>query len=189
MNITSLMLKIVQSISIITFLIFMFQIFIPKILSSKIKFKKYFFNNKKTVRDFLILTSFYIFLFSYLFVLNKNKTHILIYTIGFILSNFGLIIALIARIQLKKLWNPLTNIYNSKQILDKGIYSKIRHPIYLGRFLFFLGVMLMLNYIAIFITPLYWDYLRKKLNKEERYLEKVNPDYKLYSKKVKKIFF
>jgi protein-S-isoprenylcysteine O-methyltransferase Ste14 len=102
---------------------------------------------------------------------------------------FGLIIAIIGRLQLRKLWNPLTNIYNSKEILNTGIFSLIRHPIYAGRFLFFLGIILMFNLLAVLLVPFYWDYLRNRLILEEKYLSSVNKKYLNHMKKVKRIFF
>ena len=81
------------------------------------------------------------------------------------------------------------NIYESKKIITTGIFSKIRHPIYLGRFFFFIGVVLMLNIKVIFLAPLYWNYLRNHLIQEEKYMQKVNPNYKKYMQKVKRIIF
>ena len=92
---------------------------------------------------------------------------------------------MIARLQLRNFWNPITNVSPSKEILVDGIFSKIRHPIYLGRFMFFLGVMLMLNFIAVFITPLYWDYLKNKALKEEELLKKRKP-YRNYLLRTKR---
>lgn len=61
--------------------------------------------------------------------------------------------------------------------------------IYTGRFLFFLGVMLMFNFLAIFLVPFYWDYLRNRLVLEEEYLSSVNKEYVNHMKRVKRVFF
>ena len=189
MDLNLVLLLIVQFTAVSTFLIFMILVFIPKLLGKKDKFRKYFFHDKKALKDTTILTSFYVFLFAHLFYLNINQSFFWIYVIGFLCAMIGLIIALVGRLQLRKLWNPLTNIYDSKEVLDTGVFSKIRHPIYFGRFMFFLGVMLMLNLFAVFITPFYWDYLRNRLIQEEKYLQEINPKYKGYMKKVSRIIF
>jgi len=189
MTLNTILLQIVQITAIGTFLIFMLFILLPKILNKKSKFKRYFFHNKSIIKDSLILISFYTFLFYHLFYLNKNYSPLPIYILGFLSAMTGLLVAHIGRLQLRKLWNPLTNIYSSKKIISSGIFSKIRHPIYFGRLAFFLGVMLMLNLIAIFLAPFYWDYLRNKLIREEKYLQEVNPQYKHYMKRVKRGLF
>jgi len=189
MDLNLILLQMVQFTAASTFLIFMIFIFIPKLLGKKNRFRKYFFHDKKALKESLILSSFYIFLFIHLFYFNTNQSYFWIYLIGFLSAMIGLVIALIGRLQLRKLWNPLTNIYDSKEVLDTGIFSKIRHPIYFGRFMFFLGVMLMLNLFAVFITPFYWDYLRNRLIQEENYLQGINPKYKDYMKKVGRIIF
>jgi len=189
MDLNFILLWIVQITAVGTFLVFMLFVFMPKLLGRKSRFRKYFFHDKKVLKDFLILLSFYIFLFVHLFYFNSNQSDFWIYLIGFFCAMIGLIIALVGRLQLRELWNPLTNIYSSKELLDKGVFSKIRHPIYFGRFMFFLGVMLMLNLLAVFLAPFYWDYLRNRLVQEEEYLQEINPKYKKYMKKVGRVIF
>lgn len=188
MIISDFLLYLVQFTSVITFLIFLIFVFLPKLFSGKKKFKTFFLNDLSMIRDFTILSSFYGFLFAHLFYYNA-PTLFFIYFLGFFFAMFGLLFAIIGRLQLRKLWNPLTNIYNSKEILDTGVFSIIRHPIYVGRFLFFLGIMLMFNVLAVLIVPFYWDYLRNRLIKEEEYLCSVNKKYILHMKKVSRIFF
>ncbi|MBU3924277.1 MAG: isoprenylcysteine carboxylmethyltransferase family protein [Nanoarchaeota archaeon] len=187
MSIEIILLKIIQATGIITFLVFLFFVFFPKIKTDKTHLKKYF-TREMAIKESIILTSFYIFLFYILFFTN-NISPMPIYIVGFVVSITGLIVAMIGRLQLRNLWNPITNIYKSKEILEVGIFSKIRHPIYLGRLFFFAGTMLMLNLRAIFLAPFYWDYLRNRLIQEEEYLQKVNPRYKKYMKKAKRIIF
>lgn len=188
MSLEILLLRTVQTTAVTTFLIFLLFVFFPKLKADKNRLKKYFAGDHKAFKEFIILTSFYIFLFYHLF-LTSNISTISIYIIGFILSMIGLVVAMVGRLQLRNLWNPITNIYESKEILDTGIFSKIRHPIYFGRFFFFVGTMLMLNLKVILLAPLYWDYLRNRLILEEKYLQKVNPNYKKYMKKVKRIIY
>ncbi len=185
---TDLFLFLVQFTAVSTFLIFCIFVFIPKLSISEKGFKNFFLKDSSMIKDFLILSSFYVFLFTHLFYFNE-PTYYLFYILGFFLSMFGLIIALIGRLQLRKLWNPLTNIYDSKKILNTGIFSLIRHPIYAGRFLFFLGTMLMFNLLAVLLVPFYWDYLRSRLILEEEYLCSVNKNYLKHMQKVKRVFF
>ncbi len=69
----------------------------------------------------------------------------------------------------------------------KGIYSIVRHPLYLGNFLMWLGLLIFcLNiYYVIIISLFFWLYYERIMFAEERFLEKkYGNDYLNWSKQV-----
>lgn len=73
-------------------------------------------------------------------------------------------------------------------LVDHGIFSLIRHPIYLGRLSFFAGVMLMLNLYGLILLPFYWFLLHRKASDEEAILARSLHGYDAYRRKVKRGF-
>lgn len=55
-----------------------------------------------------------------------------------------------------------------------GIYSTVRHPLYLGNFLMWIGIVIYtLNpYFVIIVSLMYWLYYERIMFAEERFLEK-----------------
>jgi protein-S-isoprenylcysteine O-methyltransferase Ste14 len=181
------LLWLVQSVAILTFLGFMIFIFYPK-YSSANGIKQSFFKDRNVVIQCGIFTFFYIVLFGHLFIFNNNYAIFPIYVLGVVLALSGLIVAFIARIRMRAVWSPITNTSESKEIMSKGIFSIMRHPVYVGRLLFFTGTMVMFNIKLLILAVLYWYFLRKKAIEEEQHLAKTNPKYKEYLKKVKRLF-
>lgn len=84
--------------------------------------------------------------------------------------------------------NPFAHFQkeNVKEIITSGIYSKIRHPIYGGYMLMYVGTFFFLGSVWILIPVFLFSFLfyHSAIN-EERYLEKKFGDkYQIYKKKV-----
>jgi protein-S-isoprenylcysteine O-methyltransferase Ste14 len=62
----------------------------------------------------------------------------------------------------------------AKQLNTKGIYSIVRHPLYLGNYLMWAGFLVFSMDILLFIivSLLFWIYYERIMFAEERYLEK-----------------
>ena len=62
----------------------------------------------------------------------------------------------------------------AKQLNTTGIYSIVRHPLYLGNYLMWAGLLIftMNIYIFIIVSLLYWIYYERIMFMEERFLEK-----------------
>ena len=62
----------------------------------------------------------------------------------------------------------------AKQLNTKGIYSTVRHPLYLGNYLMWAGVLLYTFNLPLFliISLVYWLYYERIMFTEERYLER-----------------
>jgi len=72
------------------------------------------------------------------------------------------------------------------KIMDTGLYSIVRHPMYLITILLFLMIPLILNsLISFFIMLIYPIIIIIRLLNEEKVLEKELKEYKDYKKKVK----
>ena len=68
-----------------------------------------------------------------------------------------------------------------------GIYSTVRHPLYLGNYLMWIGiVMFTFNiYFVVIVSLAYWLYYERIMFAEERFLErKFGEEYLEWSKKV-----
>ncbi len=73
-----------------------------------------------------------------------------------------------------------------QKIIDTGLYSIVRHPMYMITIILFLTMPLILGSIISFIVFLaYPSIIIKRINNEEEVLEKELTEYKEYKKKVK----
>lgn len=107
---------------------------------------------------------------------------------GFILSIIGIIISISARKEISTNWTGSHNyqIKKNHSLITSGIYKYIRHPIYLGMGINFLGAELLLQSYLIFFAPLgallifYWA------KREETLLTKhFKKDYLNYKRRTK----
>src|SRR5947208_2013975 len=62
----------------------------------------------------------------------------------------------------------------AEQLNTSGIYSTVRHPLYLGNYLMWIGIVLFTKnyYFVIIVSLLYWIYYERIMFAEERFLEK-----------------
>lgn len=76
---------------------------------------------------------------------------------------------------------------NKKQrVVDTGLYSIVRHPMYLITIFLFLSMPLILNSLISFLIFLVYPFIIiKRINNEEKILEKELYGYKEYKKKVR----
>jgi protein-S-isoprenylcysteine O-methyltransferase Ste14 len=77
-----------------------------------------------------------------------------------------------------------------KKIVDYGVYSRVRHPIYsadiilaLGVFFFFPSINILISIIWLAVVLIIWMFLEEKL-----LILKFGQDYKDYKKKVPMFF-
>jgi protein-S-isoprenylcysteine O-methyltransferase Ste14 len=75
----------------------------------------------------------------------------------------------------------------AEQLNTSGIYSVVRHPLYLGNYLMWIGIVLFTKNFSftIIVSLLYWIYYERIMFAEERFLEKKFGDvYLNWSKKA-----
>ncbi len=75
----------------------------------------------------------------------------------------------------------------AEQLNTSGIYSMVRHPLYLGNYLMWIGIVLFTKNFSftIIVSLLYWIYYERIMFAEERFLEKKFGEvYMTWSKKA-----
>lgn len=76
--------------------------------------------------------------------------------------------------------NKFTSGRNTKEgqvaeaLNTKGIYSTLRHPLYLGNYLMWIGIVIFTGniYYVIIVSLLFWIYYERIMYAEERFLER-----------------
>jgi protein-S-isoprenylcysteine O-methyltransferase Ste14 len=72
------------------------------------------------------------------------------------------------------------------KVVDTGIYSRLRHPMYSGNPLILVGLSLWLgSYLAVFCAVLPVALLMIRIRLEERFLMRELPGYSDYSSRVR----
>lgn len=77
-------------------------------------------------------------------------------------------------------------VEKKQKLIDTGLYGIVRHPMYLATIFLFLSMPLILGSLISFLVFLLYPFIIiKRLNSEEKVLEKDLKGYKEYKKKVK----
>ena len=77
-------------------------------------------------------------------------------------------------------------VQEGQKVIDTGLYSLVRHPMYSVTLLLFISIPLVLG--SLFALPVFLTYpfiIAKRIKSEEAFLEKELNGYKEYMKKVK----
>ena len=76
-------------------------------------------------------------------------------------------------------------VQKDQKVIDTGLYSIFRHPMYMSTVFLFLSIPLILNSLISFLIFLAYPFiLVKRINNEEKVLEKELKGYKEYKRKV-----
>lgn len=109
---------------------------------------------------------------------------------GLVLLAFGFYITLKGRIDINGYWGPDIYEYeeDKNKLIMKGIYGRLRHPIYLGQIIMSFSTLILSNNAFMFFFPLIVvinNFMRA--NSEEEFLEKkFAEEYEEYEKQVRK---
>ncbi|HOJ50836.1 MAG TPA: isoprenylcysteine carboxylmethyltransferase family protein [Spirochaetota bacterium] len=119
------------------------------------KFKKKINRDKYLLKTLTITEIIIIFLYALkidlIYYFNYSTPYFLQLT-GLILGYIGILIICIATITLDGEYSATLEFKENHRLVNRGIYKKIRHPIYLGFIILHIGVSLALsNYIATII--------------------------------------
>jgi len=77
-------------------------------------------------------------------------------------------------------------VQNNQKVIESGLYSIVRHPMYMATIFLFLAMPLILGSIISFLIFLFYpSIIAKRIENEEEVLEKNLKGYKEYKNKVK----
>jgi protein-S-isoprenylcysteine O-methyltransferase Ste14 len=80
----------------------------------------------------------------------------------------------------------IIEIEENQKVIDTGLYSIIRHPMYLSTILLFLSIPLVLGSLFSFLIFLIYPVIiARRIRNEEQVLEEGLKGYSEYKKKVK----
>ena len=107
---------------------------------------------------------------------------------GVALFSVGLLTAITARIQLGNNWSNIETgrVLEKQDVVDKGLYGYIRHPIYTGDLLLLIGLELALNSWLVLAALLLCPIVMWKAVKEERMLLQELKGYVEYHRRTKR---
>lgn len=107
--------------------------------------------------------------------------------LGVVLFNVGVIIIIVSLIQLNRNLSPFPIPKENGALIQNGLYSMIRHPIYTGILITFLGSSIRKDsFYKLSITALLFLLFYFKSKYEERLLIDEFDEYKTYIKKTKR---
>jgi protein-S-isoprenylcysteine O-methyltransferase Ste14 len=106
--------------------------------------------------------------------------------LGLLLTAGGLLFTVWARLHLGKNWSGTVTIKKGHELITSGPYALVRHPIYAGLLLAFLGSALALgDWRGVLAFALAAGALWRKLRLEERWMRQEFGDaYQAYSQRV-----
>ena len=108
---------------------------------------------------------------------------------GVVLCVAGLAFCIWARFTLGRNWSGVVTFKGGHELITRGPYAIVRHPIYTGLLTMFIGTVIVVGHIAgIIAMPLVFVSLWIKLRYEEKLmLEKFPAEYEAYSRRVKRL--
>jgi protein-S-isoprenylcysteine O-methyltransferase Ste14 len=108
---------------------------------------------------------------------------------GTFLCVIGLAFTVWARATLGRNWSGTVTLKESHELVDRGPYRLVRHPIYTGLLTMFVATVIALGHLAgiigaVLVFVSFWI----KLSHEEKLMLKQFPDqYAAYQQRVKRI--
>ena len=157
----------------------------PKLLKSRLDIKE-----KENEQKEVIIYSAIMFILGFILAgLNYRFKWLIIPNIIIFISSFLFIISYILYAEVLRENTYLSRtieVQASQQVIDTGLYSIVRHPMYSITILLFLTIPLILGSLISFIIFLVYPIIiSKRIKNEEEVLEKELKGYKDYKKKVK----
>ena len=141
--------------------------------------------SKDYVLYILLLEYFLLPLNAIIAVVQESYITILL-IVGFISMFFGITINFVARKELSRYWTPFSEQPQNSHLVKTGIYSRVRHPIYLSGFIYFFGLVLVAgNLYGVILFLIFISALAIRIVMEEKQLNhKFGIEYRIYSKET-----
>ena len=157
----------------------------PMLLKSRLDVKE-----KEQEQKQVILYSGLMFLFGFIIAgLNYRFSWIIISNVVIIIATILFLISYILYAEVLRENSYLSRtikVEENQYVVDSGLYSIVRHPMYSITLILFLTMPLILGSIISFIIFLIYPFIiSKRIKNEEKVLEKELEGYKQYKKKVK----
>jgi len=107
---------------------------------------------------------------------------------GAVIYAAGLLTAVLARLQLGRNWSDIEagEIQAGHQVIERGLYAYIRHPIYTGDLLLLLGLELALNSWLVLGLALLAPVVLREAIQEENALRAALPGYEAYCRRTRR---
>lgn len=147
-------------------------------------------NEKEKTQKWVILISLILMLIAFIlpgidFRYNWSRIPLIIIIIASILFLFGYILFFIVLRQ-NSYASRVVEMQDKQKLIDTGLYSLVRHPMYLSIIIIYITIPLILgSFYALIPMLLYPIILNIRINNEEKMLEEGLDGYKEYKKKVK----
>ena len=157
----------------------------PELLQKRINGKE-----KENTQKFVVGITILVFLLGFIvagldfkYECTKMPSQIIIISSIILLFSYGLYIEVIRE---NTYLSRTVEIQENQKVIDTGLYSLVRHPMYMATTLLFLSFPLVLGSIYSFIIFLIIPFLlAKRIKNEEEILEEGLNGYKKYKQKVK----
>jgi protein-S-isoprenylcysteine O-methyltransferase Ste14 len=107
--------------------------------------------------------------------------------IGLSITLFGFVVSVAGREYLSSNWSGKVIIQEKHELIKKGPYKIIRHPIYAGVLVMMIGSSMITGNIFCFIWVIFcfFGLFRKSKQEEELLIKKFGETYKQYIKETK----
>ena len=157
----------------------------PMLLKSRLDIKE-----KEKEQKQVILYSGLMFIFGFVIAgLNYRFSWVILPKIVVIIASILFIISYILYAEVLRENTYLSRtieVQKNQKVVDKGLYGIVRHPMYSITLLLFLTMPLILGSIISFVIFLIYPFIiTKRINNEEKVLERELKGYTDYKKKVK----
>jgi protein-S-isoprenylcysteine O-methyltransferase Ste14 len=138
----------------------------------------------------VLLFSYLLLLFSYKFLIFNYvliRTSLVINIVSVFLSLVGLIICIYSRKVLGSNWSREVLFKKNHELITRGPYRYVRHPIYLGLLMLFLGTALAIGNLGSILgfILLFFNFKQKYRDEEALMIKHFKGRYLAYMKKTR----
>jgi len=104
--------------------------------------------------------------------------------LGWSVAALGVALAVWAGITMGHSLSPFPRPPGDAELVERGPFRFLRHPIYVGATLFFLGLSLVFSVYGVALTAVLAAFWVAKARLEERYLSERFPQYAAYRRRT-----